>query len=116
MMADIESQASDSSPIVEMKTDEIDIISPEDADAILDIEIEKLAGEGWKVKKRVIYGARLAKERDLLDLRVDLLGKLERTYGVALIYGPDVGRMVAWMVLLAWLLVALTFASVVGLI
>lgn len=95
---------------------DVDFIQPDEADKILDGEIEKLQQEGWVVKRRMVYGARLMRERDVLDLRVDLLGKLEKTQGVALVYGPEIGRLVAWMVLLAWLLAALVFASVIGLI
>jgi hypothetical protein len=94
---------------------EPEIITPEAADAILDQEIAGLEKEGWKVKKRVVYGVRLSRERHLLDVRVDLLGNVEKEESITLVYGPDVGFVVAWMVLLAWLIVALTFVSVVGL-
>jgi hypothetical protein len=92
------------------------IISPEVAEEILDREIEKMVEEGWRVKVRSVAYVRMMQERDILDIRVDLLGNIEKEQGVALLYGPDVGRMVAWMVLIAWLLVVLVFATVIGFI
>ena len=95
-------------------SNEIEIITPDQAEEILRPEIEKLVAEGWRVVRRPLYGVRLARERDLLDLRVDLLGVIERTEGINFSYGPDIGRLVAWMLLITSLLLALTLASALG--
>lgn len=93
---------------------EVEIITPEEAEVILQPEVEKLVNEGWRVVHQSSFAARLVKERDLIDLRVDLLGQLEKKQGVTLLYGPEIGRIVAWVLLLSSLLVALALASALG--
>lgn len=102
--------------MVEPQTEntEIEIISPEAAEAILKPEVEKLVADGWRVVHESAFAARLVKERDLIDLRVDLLGQLERKQGVTLLYGPEIGRAVAWVLLLVSILMALALASALG--
>lgn len=94
---------------------EIEIITPEEAEIILKPEVEKLVNEGWRVIHESSFAARLVKERDLIDIRVDLLGQIEKKQGVTLLYGPEIGRIVAWVLLLTSLLVALALASALGL-
>lgn len=93
---------------------EIEIITPEEAEVILKPEVEKLVTEGWRVVHESSFAARLVKERDMIDLRVDLLGQLECKQGVTLLYGPEIGRVVAWVLLLVSILIALTLASALG--
>ncbi|MBI5928113.1 MAG: hypothetical protein HY862_02305 [Chloroflexi bacterium] len=93
---------------------EVEIITPEAAEAILKPEVEKLITDGWRIIHESSFAARLVKERDMVDLQVDLLGQLERKQGVTLIYGPEIGRVIAWVLLLVSILLALALASALG--
>ncbi|MCB9435372.1 MAG: hypothetical protein H6673_00075 [Anaerolineales bacterium] len=92
------------------------IITPDEAEDLLRPEVEQLVAEGWRITSKPLYGVRLERERDILDLRVDLLGNIIREQKVNMFSGADTGRLVAWVLLIVSLLVALTLASVLGLL
>lgn len=95
--------------------DDKEIVTPDEAEAILRPEVEQLVAEGWRIVSKPLYGVRLERERDIVDLRVDLLGNVIRESKIKLFTGADTGRIVAWVLLIATLLVVLTLASVLGL-
>ncbi len=94
---------------------EIDPISPEDASAIMAQAIEKYTAEGWHVLTQSAYDARLTREMYNLDIRIDLLGQVE-THESGLTPLQDSGRLTAWVLLLATLLLVLALASALGFI
>lgn len=92
------------------------IITPDEAEDLLRPEVEQLVAEGWRITSKPLYGVRLEREREILDLRVDLLGTIIREQKVNMFSGADTGRLVAWVLLIVSLLGALTLASVLGLL
>lgn len=104
--------------IIETSNEEkdIEIVTPEQAETILRPEVEQLMEEGWRIVSKPLYGVRLEKEREILDLRVDLLGNIERETKLSLFTAADTGRLIAWVLLLASLLVTLALASELGLL
>lgn len=96
--------------------DDDDLVTPEQAEAILRPEVQQLQSEGWRLVAKPLYGARLEKGVDVLDLRVDLLGNIERETKLTAFTTATRGRMVAWVLLITTLLVVLVFASEVGLL
>jgi hypothetical protein len=92
---------------------EVEPIAPQAADAILREALAPYVAQGWHVMDQGPYSARLTREKRNLDLRVDLLGQVEtRESGLTPL--QESGRLVAWMVLLAMLLVALSLAAALG--
>jgi hypothetical protein len=59
------------------ENNEVEIITPEQASAILQPKLDALEAEGWIVLVQTDYMARLTREDRNLDVRVDLLGNLE---------------------------------------
>ncbi len=93
--------------------DEVEPISPQAADAILREALAPYVAQGWHVMDQGPYAARLTRQDRNLDLRVDLLGQVEaRESGLTPL--QESGRLVAWMVLLAMLMVALALAAALG--
>ena len=95
---------------------EVEIVTPEQAEDLLRPEVEKLVKEGWRIVSKPLYGVRFVKEHDILDLRVDLLGNIERETKLSLFTGADTGRLIAWVLLLASILVTLALASALGIL
>ena len=94
---------------------EIEPIHPEQAEALITTAIKPYLAEGWHVLERSAYAARLTRGTRNLDIRVDLLGQIEiEESGLTPL--QDSGRLVAWVLLLASILVALALASVLGLL
>lgn len=93
----------------------IEPIAPEAAAALLEGVLAPLLAEGWHVLYRDAYSARLTRGTHNRDIRVDLLGQVEQ-HESALTPLQDSGRWIAWVVLLAMLLVALTLASALGIL
>jgi hypothetical protein len=101
-------------------TDPIEPIAPQAARERLEAAIREHLGddwddedEGWIVISRHDYMARLTKGRTNIDFYVDLLGHVEiRRSPIS--PAQDVGRLVAWVVLGASLLLALMLARVAG--
>ncbi len=94
---------------------EIDPISPEDASVIMERALEPYTADGWQVLSKSAYDAHLTRGMRNLDVRVDLLGQVE-TNETGLTPLQDSGRLTAWVLLLASLLLVLTVASVLGII
>lgn len=98
----------------------IEPIAPEEARARLDAAIHETLGEGWDdeddgwiVISRHDYMARLTRGRENVDFYVDLLGNVEVKRS-PISPAQDVGRLVAWAVLGASLLLALAVARAAG--
>jgi hypothetical protein len=94
---------------------EIEPIRPEQAEALIAAAIKPYLAEGWHVLERSAYAARLTRGTRNLDIRVDLLGQIEiEESGLTPL--QDSGRLIAWVLLLASILVALALASGLGLL
>lgn len=95
--------------------DEIEPISPDDAAAILEQVLEPYLADDWHVLHRDAYSARITKGTRNLDIQVDLLGQVD-THESPLTPLQDSGRLMAWVLLWAMLLVALALGSALGII
>ncbi len=94
---------------------EIEPIHPEQAEIILREALEPYLADGWYLLSQNAYTARLTRGMRNLDVMVDLLGKVE-THEFGLTPLQDSGRLMAWVVLLATLLVVLAISAVLGII
>jgi hypothetical protein len=94
---------------------EVEVISGEEADRILQEAMAPYLEDEWRVLREGPSFARLTRGLRNLDIRVDLLGKVEITES-DLTPTQDSGRLVAWVLLITMLLLALVAASVVGII
>ncbi|MBI5958611.1 MAG: hypothetical protein HY866_07750 [Chloroflexi bacterium] len=94
---------------------EIEPISPQEAETILQEALDPYLAEGWHILDRSAYTARLTREMRNLDLRVDLLGRVEKQE-TGLTPLQDSGRLTAWVLLLAALLVTLALTSALGIL
>jgi len=103
-------------PTIEQPVEpEIEPIRPEEAEKLMAAALEPYLAEGWIVVDRTSYSARLTRGARNLDLRLDLLGQVE-TQETRLTPTQDSGRLVAWALLLAALLVALALSSALGIL
>jgi len=93
----------------------IEPIAADDAALILAQAIEPYLADGWHVLDRSAYSARLTRGIRNLDVRVDLLGQVE-TEESSLTPLQDSGRLAAWVLLLATLLVVLALSAALGII
>jgi hypothetical protein len=94
---------------------EIEPISPRDAQVILQKALEPYLADGWRVLDRSAYIARLTRGTCNLDIRVDLLGQVEK-HESGLTPLQESGRLTAWVLLLAVLLVVLALTAALGLL
>jgi hypothetical protein len=94
---------------------EVEPIAPEAAAALLDGAIQPYLDDGWHILDRSAYAVRLTRGMRNLDVRVDLLGQIEKQES-GLTPLQDSGRLMAWMLLLAMLLVVMAVATVLGII
>ncbi|HEX3054364.1 MAG TPA: hypothetical protein VHP83_27150 [Aggregatilineaceae bacterium] len=94
---------------------EVEPISPQDAEVILKQALEPYLADGWRVLDQSAYYARLTRGMRNLDIRIDLLGEVE-TQDAELTPLQDSGRLAAWMLLLATILVVMALASALGII
>ncbi len=94
---------------------EIEPISIEESQAILARALEPYLADGWHVLDRNPSMARLTRGLRNLDVRVDLLGNVE-THESGLTPLQESGRLMAWVLLLASLLVALALAAALGIL
>jgi hypothetical protein len=115
MLPDTAPDASSEVPSQPASEPEIDPISPEDAEIVLAKAIEPYLADGWHILDRSPYLARLTRGMHNLDVRVDLLGQVE-THESGLTPLQDSGRLMAWVLLLASLLVVLALATALGFI
>jgi hypothetical protein len=106
----------ESNPITPVPEEsEIEPIQPEEAAAVMEQALQPYLDDGWLVLHQSPYIARLTREGRNLEIRVDLLGKVI-VDEVALSPLQDSGRLIAWVLLLASLLVVLVLATVLGII
>ncbi len=96
--------------------DKTEVVTPEEAEDILRPEVEKMLEEGWRIVSKPLYGVRLERGNEICDMRVDLLGNVERETKLTLISGAEQGRLIAWVLLITSLLVTLAAASALGLL
>lgn len=94
---------------------EIEPISPQAAEAILKQAVEPYLAEGWRVIDHNAYLARLTRGKHNLDIRVDLLGQIEKQE-TDLTPLQDSGRLMAWILLLTGLMVALALSAALGIL
>ncbi|MBN1202120.1 MAG: hypothetical protein JXJ20_09715 [Anaerolineae bacterium] len=94
---------------------EIEPIGVEQAQQILQTAMDPYLADGWRVIDRSAFTARLTREMRNLDIRVDLLGEVE-TEEMGLTPLQESGRLMAWALLLASLLVMLALASALGIV
>lgn len=94
---------------------EIEPISPDDAEVLLKQAMEPYLADEWHVLYQDAYLARLTRGMRNLDIRVDLLGNIETTES-ELNPLQDSGRLMAWVVLIAMLLVMLALTSALGIV
>ncbi len=94
---------------------EVEPIDPQTAETILHEAIAPYLAEGWRVLHRDAYSARLRRDAHNVDVWVDLLGDVQtRERGLTPL--QESGRLLAWTVLLAMLLVALALSAALGLL
>jgi hypothetical protein len=94
--------------------DEVQIVEPDDAAAIINPVIAELEAEGWVVIVQNDYMARLTRGRRNLDLEVSLLGELhQEEKPLSLV--QESGQMVAILLVLVSILAAISAASALGL-
>jgi hypothetical protein len=96
-------------------SDGIDPIEPEMARRLLDEALAPYEEDEWVLLDRDDYSARLTRGSRNLNLRVDWLGKVE-VEETGLRETQTTGRLIAWMLLIAALLVTLALASALGLL
>ena len=95
--------------------DDVQIVEPDEAAAILEPVVAELEADGWVVIVQHDYMARLTRGRRNVDLEVTLLGELLREE-TSLSLVQESGQMVAILLVLMLILLALAFASAVELI
>ena len=96
-----------------MMSDEVQIVEPDEAAAIINPVIEELEADGWVVIVQNDYMARLTRGRRNLDLEVSLLGELHREEK-PLSLVQESGQMVAILLVLISILAAISAASALG--
>jgi hypothetical protein len=94
---------------------EIEPVGPDEAEAILEAALQPYLAGDWRVIDRGPYAARLTRGLRNLDLRVDLLGQVE-TEESGLTPLQDSGRLIAWTLLLAALLIVLALSAALGIL
>jgi hypothetical protein len=102
-------------PELNPSASEIEPIEAEEAEVILQITLHPYLVDGWRVLDRSAFAARLTRGKRNLDFRIDLLGQVE-IHESELTPLQESGRLVAWVVLLAMLLVTLALASALGIV
>ena len=94
-------------------SEEVQIVEPDEAAAIINPVIAELEAEGWVVIVQNDYMARLTRGRRNLDLEVSLLGELHREEK-PLSLVQESGQMVAILLVLISILAAISAASALG--
>ncbi len=94
---------------------DIEPLSPPEAEQILQQALDPYLADGWRVLDRNAYTARLTRGMRNLDVRVDLLGQVD-IQEAGLTPLQESGRLTAWVLLLAALLVALALAAALGIL
>ncbi|GAB4572159.1 MAG: hypothetical protein Kow0077_10750 [Anaerolineae bacterium] len=91
----------------------VEPIAPEAARKCLEDAIAPYLADGWVVLVEHDFMARLTRGKRNLDFYVDLLGEVT-IEEQALSPVQDVGRLVAWLLLVVAFLLALALASALG--
>lgn len=94
---------------------EVEPISLAESEKILEEALAPYLSDDWRIVDRGPDAARLTRGTRNLDLRVDLLGQVI-TEESALTPLQDSGRLIAWMLLLAALLIGLAFSAALGIL
>lgn len=94
---------------------EIEPVGIAEAEKILEEALQPYLADDWRIIDRGPYAARLTRGMRNLDIRIDLLGRIE-TEESGLTPLQDSGRLMAWMVLLAALLVVLALSAALGIL
>ena len=100
--------------VANLDDDSVGIISPEEADNLLQQRVDVLKEEGWRVVQWTVYMVRLRQGDCIRDVMVDLEGNLTEEEKPAIESAAELGRLIAWLILLAALALSLTLASVLG--
>jgi hypothetical protein len=94
---------------------EIEPVGIAEAEKIMEEALQPYLADEWRVIDRGPYATRLTRGMRNLDVRVDLLGQVEiEESGLTPL--QDSGRLMAWMVLLAALLVVLALSAALGIL
>ncbi len=94
---------------------EIDIIEPDEAHEILEQALAPYLDDDWRLLDYDDYNARLSRGTRNLHIRVGWLGDVETTE-TELTVTQTTGALVAWVLLIAILLVVLALASALGIL
>ena len=92
---------------------EFEPISPEAAREVLDTALAPYLEDGWVILVQTDFMARLTREKQNLDVYVDLLGEVT-IEDKPLTPFQETGRLVAWVLLLVAFLLAVAVASALG--
>jgi hypothetical protein len=94
---------------------EIEPVGIAEAEKIMEEALQPYLADDWRIIDRGPYAARLTRGMRNLDVRIDLLGQVEiEESGLTPL--QDSGRLMAWMVLLAALLVVLALSAALGIL
>lgn len=91
-----------------------DIVTPEQAEDILRPVVQDLQADGWRIVSKPLYGVRMERGVETLDMRVDLLGNIERELKLTVWTSAFKGRLVAWMLLIVSFIGVMVLATVLG--
>jgi hypothetical protein len=94
---------------------EVEPINPAEAEKILAEALTPYLADEWRLLDRGPYAARLTRGVRNLDIRIDLLGQVV-TEESGLTPLQESGRLIAWVLLLAALLIALAFSAALGIL
>jgi hypothetical protein len=100
---------------VDPEQPEIEPISPSEAEKILKEALKPYLDDDWRLLDRGPYAARLTRGVRNLDIRIDLLGQVD-TEESGLTPLQESGRLIAWLLLLAALLIVLAFSAALGIL
>jgi hypothetical protein len=92
---------------------EVEPVSPAEAEKILGEALQPYLADEWRLLDRGPYAARLTRGVRNLDIRIDLLGQVI-TEESGLTPLQESGRLIAWVLLLAALLIALALSAALG--
>ncbi len=95
---------------------EPDFITPEEAEPLMQAEAEAYLADGWKLDTMANYILRRKKDDQLLDIQVDLTGKVTVEQKQAAQTALETGRLWAWLFLWVFILLAFVFAKFINFI
>lgn len=95
---------------------EIDFLTPEQAEPLLQAEAEAYIADGWQFAYLSNYVLRLKKDVELLDIQIDLQGQITVEQKRATQTSLEYGRLWAWIFLWLFLILAILFAELIDFI